>query len=200
MRGIAYQIIHIHSRLIYVGSTINTLSQRWASHKSQFKEYLKNKRQDCSLNRYFETYGVNNFKIIQIKEYEICDRIHLRAYEQLWINKLKSCNKHDAFSIKILSKRFSAQLYRKTNKDKVYQLKRGYRERNKEAIKVKKREYYNKNKQNYVDKRKIKVNCECGSTICKSDIYIHNKSKKHQIFIITQLFQELPFMNYAKIF
>ena len=45
---------------------------------------------------YFEKYGIENFKIILIKSYNVVrthqkDHKHLHAYELLWINKTKNC-------------------------------------------------------------------------------------------------------------
>jgi hypothetical protein len=36
--------------------------------------------------------GIENFDMQLIKCYNVFDRQHLRAYEQLWINKLNSIN------------------------------------------------------------------------------------------------------------
>jgi hypothetical protein len=37
--------------------------------------------------------------MILIAEYQVADRKHLLVYEQLWMNKLKSCNKSHSFQL-----------------------------------------------------------------------------------------------------
>ncbi|GMF38340.1 unnamed protein product [Phytophthora lilii] len=88
MIGKIYKIIHNQSNIIYIGSTFNDLKGRFAQHKADYK-----RKHNISIYEYFERYGIENFKIILIKEYEVIDRRHLEVYEQLWINKLKPINK-----------------------------------------------------------------------------------------------------------
>ncbi|KAL8003349.1 hypothetical protein Plhal703r1_c13g0067761 [Plasmopara halstedii] len=45
-------------------------------------------------------HGLDQFKCFLIKEYDVIDRVHLEAYETLWIKKLKACNKNLPFAIK----------------------------------------------------------------------------------------------------
>ena len=90
MLGKIYKIIHNQSNICYVGSTCNELRQRWQEHK---RHSTNEKVRKLSIYKYFEQYGIENFKIILIKEYEVIDRKHLEAYEQLWISKLKAINK-----------------------------------------------------------------------------------------------------------
>ena len=88
--GKIYKIIHNQSDLIYIGSTISTLRDRFYQHKKSLS---------CIISKYFSKYGIENFKIILIKEYKICDRTHLEMYEQLWINKMKCININNPFEI-----------------------------------------------------------------------------------------------------
>ncbi|MGN5502206.1 hypothetical protein ACLJB6_09410, partial [Campylobacter coli] len=74
-------------------------------HVSQYKNYKDNKKgSKLSVYDQFDTYGVTNFKILQIKSYEVCqehnkDRRHLAVYEQLWINRIRCINKTNPFNI-----------------------------------------------------------------------------------------------------
>jgi hypothetical protein len=162
--GTVYKIIcRLDSDIVYIGSTFNTLRNRWQHHKNSYKEYL-NGRSHCSIYPYFEKYGIENFKIIKVKEYECyrenrSDRRHLNVYETLWINKTKNCvNKQNPFCIQKLSDKFRYQNtkeqyreqrkeYREKNKEKIRQKKKQYREENKEKIRQKKKEYYENNKE-----------------------------------------------------
>ena len=100
--GRIYKIIHLDSNICYVGSTFNTTRDRWREHKSSFIKYKKNKQKyGISVFKYFEQYGVERFKMILIKEYLVCDKYHLKMYEQMHINKLKKCciNRNNPFNI-----------------------------------------------------------------------------------------------------
>ena len=115
--GKIYKIIHSQSDIVYIGSTFNTLRNRWTKHKIQ---------STTSISKYIQEFGSDQFKIILIKEYEVIDRIHLQMYEQLWINKTKCINIQPSFKIPILKKekRYSYM--------KDYRIE--YREKNKEML------------------------------------------------------------------
>lgn len=191
MIGRVYKIIHLQSNICYVGSTFNILRQRWQSHKNAFNGFLKNKNRGASIYQYFEKYGIENFKLILIREYEVVDRYHLEAYETLWINKLKSCNKYQPFRITYLynkkwgyenrnQRNLYKKEYRKNNQELIKIQKKEYYEKNKENIKIKKSEWKNKNK----DKLSEKVMCECGSLISKRHKKEHEKTQKHKKNIV----------------
>ncbi len=109
--GRIYKIISAQGNEIYIGSTFNTLRDRFKCHKRDFNTYKQGKHKYIASFDLFDKYGIDNCSIILIKEYEVCDRIHMEAYEQLWINKLKSINKQSAFRIsKFASKEYYKQM------------------------------------------------------------------------------------------
>jgi len=183
--GKVYMIIKIDDPTVnYVGSTFTTLRQRWQKHKITYN----NGYNSCSIKEYFDKYGIDKFKIILIKEYEVYaenqkDTKQLRAYEQLWINKfkLKNCciNKHNALD---LLKRVYIKQYRKLNKEKAKE----YRKVNKEKISKQKKEWYQVNKKKILEQKKEyreankeKVECPiCNSIVQKSGLSKHQKTKK----------------------
>ena len=194
--GRIYKIIHNQSNLVYVGSTFNILRQRWVTHKANYKKGDK-----ISIYPYFKKYGIENFKMILIKEYQVEDRAHMVAYEQLWINKLKSINKRCALNLlKKEKKREKDREYREKNKEK----QKEYREKNKEKLKEYGKEYlkeyYEKNKEKireykkeygkeyYKKKQKEykaqKKPCsQCGKLLSISSLSRHKKEtcKKRQL-------------------
>jgi hypothetical protein len=98
MIGSIYRIIHLHSNICYVGSTLDTVRNRWQGHRTAYKTWLKDEtKSSISIYQYFKEYDIKNFKCILVKEYEVEDKNHLLAYEQLWINKLNTINKQCAF-------------------------------------------------------------------------------------------------------
>jgi hypothetical protein len=76
-----------------------------------------------------------------------------------------------------------AQKYYEANKDKINERKKEYRQKNKDKIIVRENKYREANKDKISERRKIKIKCECGSEVRKSDISTHKKTKKHQNFI-----------------
>jgi len=140
--GRIYKIVCSQSDDVYIGSTFNTLRDRFRTHKVAFCRWSKDDTLgNYAIYPYFKQYGVENFKIILIKEYTVEDRSHLEAYEQLWINKLKCVNQQSAFRIN----KFAVKDYNKENAD---------------IIKAKKRQFYHANKQRIRALRNTKHECE----------------------------------------
>jgi len=167
--GSVYKIIHHQSDIVYVGSTFNELRHRFYCHKT--------KNTKCCITKYIEKYGKKNFSIMLIKEYKVCDRKHLQAWEQFWINKLTCINKYNAipFLWKDKIKRYNKEYY-ENNKYKKKENNKKYRENNKEKIK----KYYQKNKEKIIKKNKEKIKCHiCNCMIRKQGLKKHYKTKKH---------------------
>ena len=185
MFGKVYKIVSSKTDEIYIGSTFRTLQQRFQLHKNM---------NGCSSNILFEKCGVDSCTIQLIKVYQVCDELHLQAYEQLWINKYKDkvVNKLSSFSIKKLYKK---QYYEK-NREEIRNQNKKYYEKNREEILNQNKKHYeknreeirNQNKKNYENNRdKIleKFDCECGGKYVYSHKSRHFKTKKHQNYIKT---------------
>jgi hypothetical protein len=147
--GRVYKIIYNKGNIVYVGSTFNELRYRWRDHKYHFKGYLNNKkRSELSIYPFFEEFGIENFTIILINEYCVCDKKHLEAYEQLWINKLNCINKNSSFCIRRLwfqnyyrNNKEEIKQHYQNNKEEIKLYKKQYNENNREKIKQNKKEY-----------------------------------------------------------
>jgi len=150
--GHIYKIIcKVDDTFCYIGSTFNSLRNRWQEHKNDYKK--QNGR--FSIYEYFDKYGIENFKMILIKDYLVCrekqrDYRHLHAYETLWINKSKSC----------VNKKLPFQPLKKEQQ----------------------KEYYNKNKDKILENTKEygskKVECNiCGKCMRRDSITKHKKNQ-----------------------
>tara|TARA_R110002020_G_scaffold469615_1_gene694751 strand:+ start:167 stop:670 length:504 start_codon:yes stop_codon:yes gene_type:complete len=160
---------------------------------------LKDKnRKKCSCYPYYKKYGIENFKIVLIKSYEVCrehvkDRRHLEAYETLWINRHrgKCCNKNSP--VEYLKKEKDSEYYY-NNKEQKCKYQKEYAEKNKKHIDEYQKEYrkenrsrLNRQRKEYVEKNKVqitaknveKVQCECGCVVQRGSLTNHRKSKKH---------------------
>jgi len=191
MIGRIYKIHSPQLEICYIGSTCNTTRDRFLQHKNQYKQWLKNNHQSpYSIYPFFQKHGIDNFKCVLVKEYEITDKKQLHVYQQLWMNKLKkTCvNKAYAFRIPIMEAKhkdwIEAQinkLYYNANKDKLKSKAKKYREANVDKVK----KYYSEYKTKNADKLKEKFNCDCGGKYQKRHKSIHEKTKKHQNWIAT---------------
>lgn len=158
----------------YIGSTFNRLHKRFQEHKSKYKLKYGN----FSIHKYFDIYGVDNFKIDLIKTYNVIrthqkDCKHLHAYETLWINKTKNCINSQLPFNPIFNNKDYQKKYREENKDKIKDYQKNYQKENKDTI--------NEQKKNY---RKIKkFNCECGGKYRVDSKARHLKTKKHINYI-----------------
>ena len=70
--------------------------------------------------------------------------------------------------------------YSNHNKIKIQEYKKEYTIKNKDTINAKSREYYAKNREEIKNRINVKVCCECGEKISKSNLLRHQRSKKHQ--------------------
>lgn len=210
-KGTIYKIICAVSDDVYIGSTFSTCRNRWQNHKGTYNNWLSNnKNRGCSIYPYFKKYGIENFKLIKIKEYDCVDRIHLESKEQLWISKTKCVNKLNPLHISYLyKKKWNTENKEKikqqktthyeNNKDKIkerskkrYEEKKEeikkqtkeYREQNKEKRKEYAKEYIENNKEEIKKKKAIKHICKCGGSWNNGHGFKrHEKTKKHQTFI-----------------
>lgn len=204
MIGRVYKVIHLDTELLYVGSTTDTIRSRWSSHKSNYKRWLEDEsRPATSLFPYLKEFGVERFKMILVKEYEVSDKNQLRAYEQLAMNRHKCVNTRGA--MQIIGCRSMAQHYRSINKDQILKKNAEYRLANKDRIAEKRSEYYLANKEKKAEyylanrdkikdykseyraanKEKIankfaeKVTCPCGAIVSRGNLAQHRRSAKH---------------------
>lgn len=157
MIGYVYKIIHKELPICYIGSTTKTLKQRWQAHKNTFTAWCKDKSYtSIVIYKHMYEHGFDKFEMILIRECEIVDNYHLRAIEQLYINKLSTINVAKAFNP------FSYQNNRKIRK--ILGTNRYQKARDKILI-------------NYA----TKIICECGREISKGNLKAHYYSKKHLI-------------------
>ena len=174
--GHIYKIIcTLDEKFCYIGSTFNRLSKRFEMHRRAYKSWKKECGGACTCFTYFDKYGVENFKIILIKTYEVCrshvkDRKHLEAYETLWINKTKCVNKYPAFNPLHKNKRFNNIRHkmrylgdhekRKSrnikNRDERIAKMKEYRAKNRDEINARQREYRDKKRDEINAKRRAK--------------------------------------------
>lgn len=162
---------------IYVGSTCKMyLCQRLTQHKYHLIPFQNG------------TYGyTTSFECITdpnhyIELLELCpcnskDELHL--CERKWIDQLECVNKYIPTRTK--------QEYHNKNKEHISQYKKEWANSNQDALAKRSKEYYQENKEKIKEYKKKMHACDCGSIIRYSTKAQHERSKKHQAFLSSQL-------------
>lgn len=166
---------------LYIGSD-RTKKERLWHHKSRFES------DDLYFYTYCEEKGITFNDLIYSKVDYPCDnRQQLRRKEGEYQRELKPiCNKEIAGRTDaewridnreaLLQKKHQ---YYTNNKEKVVAKINEWRADNKDYILERDRKYYHDNKEIIKQKKKVKVDCDCGLSISKSDMAKHLKTKRH---------------------
>ena len=78
-----YKIVDQINNYFYIGSTTSELSKRLSWHKQHINQYPERK-----LNKYMNTIGKDNFKIVLIDEFNLSSKIQLLREEDKIIQQL----------------------------------------------------------------------------------------------------------------
>ncbi len=150
--GKIYKITNLDNNELYIGSTIQSLPRRKASHK-------KHKNTET------RTFNWDNVKMELIKLYPCENNEELRMEEQKYQNEYECINKYKAYRTPEEKKQYEKMLSDKSNA------------KSKTLPKFEKngKLYYNK----YNANRSEKCVCECGANISKSSKLKHLLTKKH---------------------
>jgi hypothetical protein len=181
----------------YVGS-----STEFTKRKYQHKNDTINEKSKGYNRKIYQTIrengGWENWSMIMIEEYPCENKRQLEMREeQIRVERKASLNQIKAFiseKEKNDYRKIYNPLYYEKNREKCLEQKKEYyknnieqikiyREENQEIIKIKSKEYETKNKEKRNAKKKIKINCVCGSIICTDKKNRHEKSQKHLDFI-----------------
>jgi len=189
---------------LYVGST-NDFNKRFNDHKSNC-----NNENSTSYNLKVykfirENGGFDNFIIEKIIECDLENQYDKEVEYYLLLNS----------TLNTIYPRRSPKQYRIDNKERINEVKKQYKIDNKEKFaeyekqyiidnkeKIAKRFklYYAVNKKQLIERyklynavnrdkilerNKIKIQCDCGAVVTKSNISTHKKSKKHQNYLST---------------
>ena len=200
-KGQIYKIVDVGMNMCYIGSTVEQLSVRMARHRCHYKKYLEGKHNYVSVFEIFDTFGLENCKIVWIENWTCDEKKQLHAREGHHIANHECVNKRKEGR--------TDKEWRIDNHDKLIEYNKQYYQEHKEDIKKNTNDYYYENKeaisnhkkehrQNNLEKireqerqayqrnKAVKhrpYTCDCGATICFSAKSKHEKSKKHQQLI-----------------
>ena len=168
-----YKLCSQKSDILYIGSTVDTLSNRLKAHKTDYKRFLK------GTQHYISSYEVLKFDDCDIQLLEIfpcVSRQELLVREGFWQKQYAN-----DISNTYVAGRNRHEHYQ-DNKTNILKDKREYYLKNKETIREKSQKHYTENK----DKILKKVVCECGLEVAQKSKVRHFKSKRHLLFLQTK--------------
>jgi hypothetical protein len=146
-----YKIVCNVTGFVYIGSTVQKISQRLRSHRFDYKKYLDGEYHYVTSFKILEN---ANYEIILIEDYPCERKEELLARERHWIENTVCVNKHiPTRTFKEWSHDNKEKLdeYRKeyhiNNKEKHNETSKEYRKNNREYMKERDKEYYLKNKE-----------------------------------------------------
>ena len=158
--GQIYKIVDVGFNECYIGSSCEGLKKRFQRHKDHHKEYQKGKCNYMTSSYLFDKYGIENCRIIWIKDYPCGSKKELEAEEGRIQQETECVNKYQAGR--------SGEQWRKDNKEHLQEYAKQY------AI-------------NNPEKRQLRnatvLECECGLTYTYGHKARHLKTKKHQQYL-----------------
>lgn len=137
-----YKLYSPSKNIIYIGSTTETLAQRLAKHKAQYKAYKKG-----NTKQYYYSFLVldcEDYKIELLEEYACNNRQQLEKKEGEFIKNNECCNKNIAGrTIKEYADYYKDyyKQYRLDNAEKAKEYKKQYNLDNADKIKARQKQY-----------------------------------------------------------
>jgi hypothetical protein len=156
--------------LIYVGSTIQLLSQRWTDHKKTAQND-KNKGYNIYFYQVMREKGLDNFFIELHDEYPCENKEQLTKQEGKVIREIGTLNS------RIEGRTW--QEYYHDNKEHKVKLHKEWYNNNKERVLERVKDYSKQNKEKLNLYRKSCVLCDCGASVSYTHKSRHEKTKKH---------------------
>jgi len=163
------------------------------AHRDDHKRYLAGKHNRRITS--FEILQYDDAVIILIEDCSCENKEQLIRRERYWVENTPNCvNKcipgrtfaeyYEANRAKILD---HVKEYNDSNREKIAEYQKEYREINREKLVEYQKEYqktqYAINRDTILARKKEKIQCECGLTLCKGNMSTHLKSKGHQKYI-----------------
>ncbi len=193
-----YKIIDNAYTKTYYGSTIQTLSERMASHRRTYKLG----KYGTTASEIFKEFGLDNCKIELVESVKCENQDELRKIEGKYIKENACVNKnisgrskkeydidnHDKILAQRkeyrkrkpeLHKKLSKQYY-ESHKEHIFAYQQQYISQNKDKIKERTQRYRESHRELIRLKQRERIFCECGIEYSKSNKNKHYKLQKHE--------------------
>ena len=199
--GKIYKIVDVGFNKCYIGSTCEKLCKRMERHRNSYRTYLRTGKMDTRCHLLFDEFGVENCRIILIKDFACQSKEELFRKEGEYIQNTDCLNRSVAGRTReehkaehreqILEKdrQYQKKRYVKKKEEIKEQVKK-YQLEHRQDILQRKKEHYQENKDKIREKQTRPFYCDCGS-ICQWNVKgRHLKSQKHQDWLKQQGNQE----------
>ena len=143
--GFVYKIECPTGDKVYIGSTTRSLDKRLGGHISSYKIWKSGKCNNTSVYSLFDSYGVENCKVVLLETVEEGTKDKLYAREAYWISQFDCVNKR----IPGRSQQVRSRDHYIVNKVKIAQ----WYQDNKESVKQQRKLYYEQNKEHILLRR-----------------------------------------------
>ena len=194
-KGKIYRLVS--NEMIYIGSTIGSLSERKYKHKSDFLQWKNGNRKNYITS--FKLFELNQeVEIVLIEKYPCNDIEELHRRERYWIENSPNCvnkNKpsHTRSKDDILKwsreyqstdarKKYAAD-YKEKNKTHIQEYMANYAQQNKDRLTKYYRERHERMRDEISARQKEKIKCECDREVNRSSMSKHKKTKIHLDYI-----------------
>ena len=199
--GKIYKVVDHAYEKMYIGSTIQTLSNRMSEHRGHYKNWKDGLRHKLSLFDIFDEYGTDNCRIELLEAFPCKNKDELRQREGFHIQHNQCANKVVAGRSKKQweednKERISVKQKEKyeANKEQYLSRNKNYRQTHAEEIRQQSMKYRNENKEN-INKRKKQYYLENHDEIRAKQL-AYRTTHKEQIKEVDKKYQET---NKAKI-
>jgi len=184
-QGKIYKLICPHTDKIYIGSTTKKyLSQRLTGHKTAFNFYQKNGSNGNT--RSYELLQLGDVEIILLEAYPCNSKDELIARERHWIDQNNNIVNKSRPLINEEERKQHKKQYYEIKKEYFLELQKQKYENNKEHYSEIHKQYRINNQEKIKEQRSIEHICECGVKYTHSNKTRHEKSEKHQTYLMIQ--------------
>ncbi len=159
-RGKIYKIEPICEHEEHEISSLKYLSSRMTYHKTGYNKWKSNLHGKVMSFELFDKYGFDNCVITLIENVNANIKEELLQKERYYIQSMKCINKF----VPLRTRKEHYEDHKEERKEYKKETDKQYRDNNREKIKA---------------QRSEKITCECGKTICRSDLARHKKSQFH---------------------
>jgi len=173
-RGKIYSIRSDSTDEIYIGSTIQPLSERLREHRNKYKLHKEGKY-----------HYVSSFKLLEHDNHyiELVELYPCNSKEELQRREGEIMRTTNNIVNRVIAGRTRREHY-EDNKERILQYQQQYKKQfyevNKEDIQQYKKQYYEVNKEAILQQQKQKITCECGTIHTINTKARHLRTIKHQ--------------------
>ena len=179
-----YKLFEEETGYFYIGSTCQSLSKRYYTHKCDAIRQPERKVYKC-----YNSLGWENVKITLIEEHFLDNKEQLLREEnrviEMYLNDEKCLNsKRAIFNEEEYKKEqnIKHKIYNKNNPERYKQWNHTYYEKNKDKLK----NYYDENRESVLQRMNERYICGCGAENSHCNRRRHERSKKHQTWLKDQ--------------